>query len=171
MSRGRKWFAWILSGGAVLLLLLAVGTAMVLQSRWFYDRVRENIVGTVETATGGRMEIGSFRLDWRRLRAEAGALTLHGTEPAEGPPLFRAESLAVGIKILSILKRNVDIAYLDVTAPQVYLIIGPDGRTNVPEPKIKMKAGKPAIQSILDLAVGRFSLQRGQFEVASRGKT
>ena len=63
--------------------------------------------------------------------------------------------------IVSILKRNVDIAYLDVIAPHVYLIVGPDGRTNIPEPKVAKKSGKPAVQTILDLAIGRFSLERG----------
>jgi len=79
--------------------------------------------------------------------------------------------VAVGLKIVSLLKRSVDIAYLDVAAPQIYLIVGPDGRTNVPEPKAPRKAGKPAIETILDLAIGRFSVERGVFEVASAGKT
>jgi translocation and assembly module TamB len=171
MSRGHKWILWILGGGAAFLLLLTAAAVVVLQSQWFYDRVRRGIVETVETATGGRVEIGACRLDWRHLRAEVDAFTLHGTEPADKPPLFRAESIAIGLKIVSLLKRRVDIAYLDVTAPQVYLIVSPDGRTNVPEPKIHKQAGKPAIQTILDLAIGRFSLQRGQFEVASGGKT
>jgi translocation and assembly module TamB len=171
VTRGRKRFLWILGGGAACLLLLALTAILVLQSHWFYNRVRGRIVETVETATGGHVEIGAFRFDWRQLRAEVDALTLHGTEPADKPPLFHAESVTVGLKIISILKRDVDISYLDVIGPQVYLIVGPDGRTNVPEPKIPKKAGKPGLQSILDLAIGRFSVQRGQFELASKGKT
>ena len=170
MSRRGKWLTWILAGVAAV-LVFATTVAITLQSRWFYNRVRGAIVTTVETATGGRVEIGSFRFDWYRLRAEVRAFTLHGTEPAGKPPLLRAESVAVGLKIVSLLKRQVDIAYLDVTAPQVYLIVGPDGRTNVPEPKVPKKGGKPAVQTILDLAIGRFSLDRGQFESASGGRT
>jgi translocation and assembly module TamB len=171
VTRARKWIAAIMGGGACVLLLLVAAAVLVVQSQWFYNRVRTRLVETVETATGGRVEIGSFRFDWHKLRAEVDAFTLHGTEPADKPPLFRAESVAVGIKIISIFKHDIDIAYLDITAPQVYLIVGPDGRTNVPEPKVAPKAGKPPIQTILDLAIGRFSLQRGQFEVASHGKT
>ena len=168
----RKRIAWIGVGTVTgLLLLTVVAAVLVLRSRWFYERVRTKLVDTVETATGGRVEIGALRFDWRTMRAEVDALTIHGTEPADQPPLFRAESVAIGIKIISILKRSVDISYLDVVAPQVYLMVGPDGRTNVPEPKIHRKPGKPGLQSILDLAIGRFSLQRGQFSVASAGKT
>jgi translocation and assembly module TamB len=150
VSRARKWIAWILGGGAVLLLLLAGAAVLVVRSQWFYARVRAGIVKTVETATGGRVEIGAFRFDWHRLRAEVDDFTLHGTEPADQPPLFHAHSVAVGLKIVSLLKRHVDIAYLDVAAPQVYLIVGPDGRTNVPAPKVAKTGGKPAIRTILD---------------------
>jgi translocation and assembly module TamB len=171
MSRGARRIAWILAGGAAALVLLAAAAVGVVQSRWFYDRVRGRLVETVETATGGRVEIGSFHFDWHRLRAEVRGFTLHGTEPPDKPPLLRAESVAVGLTIVSLLKRNVDIAYLDVAAPQVYLAVGSDGHTNIPEPKVPKKAGKPAVQTILDLAIGRFSLERGQFEAASGGKT
>ena len=59
------------------------------------------------------------------------------TSPPDQPPLFRASSIAVGLKIVSLLKRDIDIQYLDVAEPRVYLIVYPDGRTNVPEPKVK----------------------------------
>jgi len=171
MSRGCKWAAWIFGGGAVALLAFALTVVVVVRSQWFYGRVRHSIIETVETATGGRVEIASFQFDWHSLRAEVRAFTLHGTEPADKPPLLRAESVAVGLKLVSLLKRQVDIAYLQVTAPQVYFMVRPDGSTNIPQPKVAKKPGKPAIQTILDLAIGRFSLERGRFEVASRGAT
>jgi translocation and assembly module TamB len=172
MSRARKWTAWILGGLGLALVAFAVTVVMVVRSPWFYNRVRHSIVETVETATGGRVEIASFRFDWHNLRAEVRGFTLHGKEPADKPPLAHAESVAVGLKIVSLLKKKVDIAYLDVTAPAIYLIVNADGSTNIPSPKVPPKpTGKPALQTILDLAIGRFSLERGQFEVASRGKT
>jgi translocation and assembly module TamB len=155
----------------VALLVFAATVVLVVRSQWFYGRVRRSIIETVERATGGRVEIASFRFDWHNLRAEVRSFTLHGAEPADKPPLLRAESVAVGLKLVSLWRRKVDIAYLDVAAPQVYLIVGPDGRTNVPQPKIAKKPGKPAIETILDLAIGRFSLDRGQFAVESRGTT
>ena len=160
------WWSAIALG---LLLVAAVTVTTVLQSQWFYNRVRTYLVDAVETATGGRVEIGSLRFHWKRLRAEVSDFVLHGTEPAGKPPLLRVSSAAVGLKIISVLKRDVDIQYLEVDRPQVYLIIYPDGRTNVPEPKIK-KQGKNAVETILDLAIGRFNIQNGLFEVESRTK-
>src|SRR5580658_2837656 len=135
MTRTRKRLLIVAATLSSFLLLSAISAVLILQSHWFYNQVRTRLVTTVETATGGRVEIGAFRFNWRTLRAEVDNFTLHGTEPADKPPLFHAASLAVGLKIVSLLPRDVDIQYLDVTAPQIDLIVAPDGRTNIPQPK------------------------------------
>ena len=61
------------------------------------------------------------------------------------------------------------LQYLDVRHPQVYVILYPDGRTNLPAPKVQ-RAGKGTVETILDLAIGRFSLQNGSFEVRGPGE-
>jgi translocation and assembly module TamB len=165
----RRRIAWCAAGGlAGLALGGAVAAILVLRSAWFYDRVRERVVSTVETATGGRVEAGSFQFDWKRLRAEIGMFAVHGTEPPGKPPLFRARTIAVGLKIVSILKRGLDIQYLEVAGPRVFLTIDSGGRTNLPAPKIH--GGRGAAETILNLAIGRFSLQNGVFEIESRGQ-
>jgi translocation and assembly module TamB len=170
MSR-RAHRVWIAVGSlAALALALALSAILVLRSDWFREKVRERIVAEVEKATGGRVEIGALRFDWKRMRAEVDGFVLHGSEPAGAPPLFRADAIVVGIKIVSVLKRSVDLQYLDVRRPQVYVILYPDGHTNLPAPKVR-RAGKGTIETILDLAIGRFSLQDGSFEVSGQGKT
>jgi translocation and assembly module TamB len=162
---------WIAVGSlAAAALVLAFSAILVLRSDWLRGKVRERIVAEVEKATGGRVEIGAFQFDWKQMRAEVDGFVLHGSEPAGAPPLFRADAIVVGIKIVSLLKRSVDLQYLDVRRPQVYAILYPDGHTNLPAPKVR-RAGKGTIESILDLAIGRFSLQDGSFEVSGHGKT
>jgi translocation and assembly module TamB len=153
-----------------LFLAAVLTTLYVVRSQWFFERVRQLIVSNVETATGGRVEVGFFRFNWTRLRAEIGKFTLHGLEPAEKPPLFHAAQIAVGVKVVSVLRGKVDIRYLEVQEPHLYLIVGRDGKTNVPEPKIKHPE-RPALETILDLAIGRFDLTKGLFEVESHGAT
>ena len=167
MNRRRlMWLpAWFALG---LAALLACGV-LVVRSSWFREQVRRRIVSEVETATGGRVEAGAFTFDWRRLRAEVKGLVVHGTETADKPPLFRASSVAVGLKIVSLLRRKFDIESLDVDAPRVYLILYPDGRTNVPEPKVHSQ--RSTVDALLDLAVGSFALQNGVFEVESHAPT
>lgn len=171
MSRRRKIVTIIAGSLLALLLVLAVAGVFVARSRWFHEMVRNRIVRELEDATGGRAELGSFSFDWRNLKAEVRDLVLHGTEPAGSPPLLRARSVTVGLKIVSLLKKAVDIDLLAVEQPQAHLILFPDGRTNVPEPKIKHPSNRTPMETVLDLAIHRFSIENGLLEVVSRGNT
>ena len=171
MRRRRRWrLAGKIAGVfTVLLVLLALVTILTLQSPWFYNQVRERIVRTVEKATGGRAEIGAFRFYWKQLRAEISDFTLHGTEPAGKPPLLHAAKVAVVLKIVSLWERDVDVQSLDVASPNVYVIVAPDGSTNLPKPKTASSGN--TMQTLLKLAIGRFALWNGVFEVESHGRT
>lgn len=161
--------AWTAGSVAAALVLAAAAAVLVVRSAWFYEKVRERLVRTLETATGGRVEIGAFRFDWRRMRADVTVLTLHGTEPGDKPPLLRCRAVAVGLKIVSLVKRDVDIEYLDVTAPRIYLMVAPDGGTNIPRPKVRSESNTMA--TILKLAIGRFAIDQGELEIEARGAT
>jgi translocation and assembly module TamB len=167
MKRKLLWAAGI--AGALGLLAIAAAILLV-QSSWFYNNVRERLVTTIETATGGRAEIGSFHFDWHTLRAEVRGFTLHGTETAGKPPLLHADSVAVGFKVISFLKPDVDIESLQIVAPRVSLIVKPDGSTNMPSPKGHNPQSN-TVETILKLAIGRFDLTHGQFAVESHGTT
>src|ERR1035438_9783434 len=54
---------------------------LVLRSEWFRGKARAWLVSSIETATGGRAEMGAFRFDFATLRVEADSFVLHGTEP------------------------------------------------------------------------------------------
>jgi translocation and assembly module TamB len=171
MRRRRRWkiAGKFVGAFVVLLALLGLVAVLTVQSPWFYNKVRERIVRTVETATGGRAEIGTFRFDWKQLRAEISDFTLHGTEPAGKPPLLHAAKVAVVLKIVSLWERDVDVQSLDVASPDVFLIVAPDGSTNLPKPKTASSGN--AMQTLLKLAIGRFALWNGVFEVESHGRT
>src|SRR6185437_16966837 len=104
MSRTSRGAIWAAAGIAALVLLVVVAGVAVVRTQWFRDRVRDRIVSDVERASGGRVEIGSFQFDWKTLTAKVSPFVLHGKEAAGEQPLFRAESITVGLKIVSILK-------------------------------------------------------------------
>jgi translocation and assembly module TamB len=156
---------------ASIAMIFALTATLAVRSDWFRELVRQRLAATIATATGGRVEIGGVTLGWTRLRVEAVDFTIHGTEPPGKPPLFHAASVALELKIVSVFQRKVDLAALDVAAPRVYLIVAPDGRTNLPEPKVPAGRSRPPVETIMDLAIGRFSLQGGVFEVDSHGQT
>ena len=160
----------LIAGASVLglVILLAVTVIAIARSSWFREQVRQRIVAEAERATGGRIEIGSFDLQWRTLTAQVNGFVIHGTEPPGSAPLLRARSITVRLKILSVLKRTVDLQSVDVEQPQVGLIINPDGATNVPQPKVLRTSNKSAAQTILDLAIRRFTIRNGTIQLNSQ---
>ncbi len=160
----------LIAGGSVLSLLLVLSAAAVLltQTAWFHSLVRERIVRVVEDATGGRVEIGAFGLDWRRLRVTADDFAVHGLEPAGQSPLLQARRVQVDFKVTSILRGMVDISALEVEQPRAHLMLFPNGTTNLPEPKVKPRSGEGPLRTVVDLAIGRFDLSRGEVVFESR---
>ena len=165
----RRRIVWMAAGAITALVIAAVVVVLTVSSPWFYEKVRERLVSTLETATGGRVEIGSFHFDWRHMRADVTTLTLHGLEPQGKPPLFRCASASVGLKIISVFKRDIDLQYLNVEAPRIYLIVEADGSTNLPHPKVRSRSNP--IESILKLAIGRFDIAHGELTVEAHGTT
>jgi uncharacterized protein involved in outer membrane biogenesis len=168
MNRPVKWTVRILGGIVALLLLLGLAAILILPSAWFRGKVRDRMVFEIERVSGGRSEIGEFRFDWKNLTAEVAPFVLHGTEPATERPLFRAESVKVGLKIISIAKKDVDIASLVVEGPQVNILVNADGTTNFPGPKIKRDSSKDPVEQLLDLAVGHIDLRNGWVRYADK---
>jgi translocation and assembly module TamB len=172
MARRRRVLFIGLATVVCLLLATGIGGLIIVRSDWFFEQVRQKLVSTVETATGGRVEAASFHFDWSHLRAEVRGFALHGTEPAGKPALVRANRVTVGLKIISVWKRDLDIESLDVDSPHVFLKVFPDGQTNIPEPKIKKKKSeRNTLETILDLKIRRVHIDRGIYEMDTRGTT
>ncbi len=73
----------LISVGSVIALLVIAVVAVVWigNSDWLREKFRQRIVAEAMAATGGRVEIGAFKLDWRTLTAELDNVVLHGKEP------------------------------------------------------------------------------------------
>jgi translocation and assembly module TamB len=165
-SRGVKIAAFSFLALLGLGVALLVAGVLVVQTAWFKNLVRERMVAVIERATGGSVQIGSFSYDWRDLTAEVQAFVLRGTEPASAPPLFRADKIKIGLKIISALEKKVDIASLIIESPHLYIIIGPDGSTNIPRPKTA-RFNQNVIEDLLDLHVKHIELRHGMAEYNS----
>ena len=164
MRRPVKWALGAAAGLALLGLLTLAAAFFVVRSEWFHNQVLSRMVAELERATGGEASIGSSRIDWRGLRVTVEDIVIHGKEPKEAEPLLRIRKVEAGMKVLSLMKRQVDLASLTVEEPAVHLIVGPDGETNLPRPKIQGR-GKGTVETIFDLAVKRFRLEKGVLRV------
>ena len=158
MSR-RVRISLIAMGSFIALLVIAVVAVIGIgNSDWLREKFRQRIIAEATEATGGRMEIGAFRLDWRTLTAELDNVVLHGKEPAGAVPFLTIKRLVIGFRILSLAEKTFDVARLEAENPQAHLIIQPDGSTNVPEPP---PPHHDIPKLIMDLRIGRFNLTDG----------
>ena len=156
MTRWRKVGLGVLA----VLVVLCLITAVILQSDWFRDQVRRQIIAVAEDATGGKVEIGAFEFDWTHLRATLRNFVLHGTEPRTEAPLLQAKLVVVDLKLFA-QGESIDLSALTITEPRANLILAADGSTNIPEPKVKPKPGKPTLETLVDLKVGHFAVEHG----------
>ena len=123
-----KWIAVGL-GGLVALVVLALVAVVLLVDPNDY---RDEVAARVEAATGrqltleGDMELALF--PWIALDVSGVAL---GNPPGfDAPPLLRAERARVGVKLLPLLQRRIEIRRIAIDAPQVELVTLADGRNN-----------------------------------------
>jgi translocation and assembly module TamB len=162
----------LFAAGAVILLIAIVTVTVVFVARsdWLREKARGRIVAEAEKATGGRVEISAFKFDWRTLRAELDHLIVHGREPSGQAPLLTVDRATVGLRIISLMQREFDVALVSVEHPQVHVIVDAGGMTNIPEPKVS-RAGKSGVETILALKIGKFELAGGTVLVESPGSS
>ncbi len=168
MSKRNRILLRIVGSLAALVVVLVVASVLILQSAWFSNYVRGKIIQVTEESTGGVAELGSFQFDWTHLTARIRNFVLHGTEPKGADPLARVALLEVRLKLFSGLKKAVDLQYLGIEQPQVNLMVLPDGKTNIPEPKVTKQSSsdKSGLETVVNLAVGQFKIENGLLRYA-----
>lgn len=152
--------------GALIAVLAIVGVLLV-RSAWFENYVKRTIITATEESTGGQAGIGTFRFEWRHLTAVLTDFVIHGTEPEGTPPLLRVARVQLKFRLFTSRHHLWDITYLGVDRPQANVIVYPDGRTNVPSPRKPSSTNSP-LETVVDLAIGRFDLTNGLIEFAAQ---
>src|ERR1700761_304600 len=82
---------------AVLALLIG-GAAWYASTPQFENRVRAELIGVIERATGGRVELGAFHWHLLHLQFEADNLTIHGLEAPGEVPYAHVDRVYVEVK-------------------------------------------------------------------------
>ena len=167
MTRARHLTRQILVAAAILLMVIAGAGLLIVRSGWFRELVRQRIVSEIETATGGRVEVGNFSFKWETLVAKISPLVLHGTEPSSETPLLRVESVSVGLRVISMLERKFDLSSVSLDQPRLRIVVYPDGSNNLPQPK-GSSSGKSWAENLVDLAVRRYAVTGGMAEIDLR---
>jgi translocation and assembly module TamB len=123
-------------------VLLVAAAALTLRSAAFHRYVLTLIVTHAEQASGGRVQVGDFAFRSAGLRIDLYRVALHGTEPADAPPLFQADRIEAGLRVISWLGRDVNLNDLELLHPVVHLRVDAGGNSNLPAPS-GGASGKP----------------------------
>src|SRR6185436_16463116 len=156
MKRLRRIALWTLAALVFLAGLAVVVGLLIVRSERFHQYIQRRIIEEAARATGGRVELGGYSLDWHNLTAQVQGLVIHGKESAAEPPLLQVGSATVGLRIISVLETKIDLASLRVERPQAYFVVYPDGSTNFPGP-----GGRPGrlwSEELLTLKVGTYAI-------------
>ena len=145
--------------GVSVLVIVALA-AVITQTATFHRFLLATVIRKAEAATGGRVEIGGLAFSWRGLRVDFYNVVLHGTELPAERPLLAADHLAVGVKILSVWKRQVDLNEILLDHPVLSLQIDLAGRNNFPV--APSSTGETnSNNNIFDLAIQHVRVQSG----------
>jgi translocation and assembly module TamB len=151
-----------------LLAVALVSLYFLASSAGFENFVRREMVLKIETATGGRVEIASFHWHLLHLEAEADGLVIHGLEAPGEAPYAQVARLRVRLSVLGFLSPRLLLSELEISQPQLHLIVYPDGSTNQPQPHRPQKPGKPAIERLFDVKAGDVAIEQGALDYENR---
>lgn len=170
--------------GAGLLTLATLGAVLYLRSAHFHRYVQARIVSQIERATGGRVELGSCRVNFTdlpwlppppentlfrsylpalpALEVKLQRLVIRGRETDPNLPLFVADSIFIRLKIASLLWRKIDWRLLRLARPRIHLEVDTTGRSNIPGPERRQATAKPLADKVLDLAIKHLEITDGE---------
>ena len=164
MRKLRRILLRIGVGLTIVAIACAIAGLLVVRSGWFQEQVRERIISEIELSTGARVEIGNFDFDWEHLSATVSSLAVHGKEPAGEAPLLAVQSITLGLRVISMFERKVDLSFLRLERPVLRIVFYPDGSTNFIPPHDRTTWA----EDLLDVAVRRYEVADGIVEYDDR---
>jgi translocation and assembly module TamB len=155
------WMLRIFGGIFLLLVLLAGGLMFYASTPHFANIVRTKVITVLEDATGGRVTLGTLNWSVRHLSVEVDDLTIHGLEGKGEMPYAHIGRLYARVKILSFVRAQLGLDFMEVDRPSFHLIVYPDGHTNQPTPRIKSGNNAADVRTVFALQAGRIEVNDG----------
>ncbi|MFZ0941787.1 MAG: translocation/assembly module TamB domain-containing protein [Candidatus Sulfotelmatobacter sp.] len=163
--RWRQIIGGVLAGICFLIIASGVGAYFFLKSESFQKIAIRTVVKDTDAATGGRAEIGKLEFQLSSLTATLYNITLHGSEPANQPPLLHIDKLTVGLQIQSIVQHKISLSQLLIEHPVAYVRVARNGKSNLPQSPRKQDGRNI---TVFDLAARHVRLTDGQVHYNDR---
>jgi translocation and assembly module TamB len=157
----KRIIGWALAGIVGLIVIAAVGGCLYLKSPSFQRLAISKIEQEAAAATGTKTNIGRFDVNLSTLTAHLYDITLRGTEGPDQPPLLYADKLTVGVKILSVLRRQFSLSELLIERPIVHMQVDRSGKNNLPTAPPSQNTSHTGI---FDLGIGHAAITGGEID-------
>ena len=116
---------------AILLALVAGGLAIFIAT-FDADRYRPLLVDRLQQALGRPVQLGHVRLGWRQgLAIELEGLNVAEDPATSGEPLLQAESISAVIRLLPLLKQDVQVSSIVIRRPTIDVVRDAQGHVNL----------------------------------------
>jgi translocation and assembly module TamB len=144
----------------VLLVALLISVLLwYTTTKSFEQWVRGRLVTAIERATGGRAELGRFKVVPLRFEVDIVDLTIHGRERAQDVPLVHVDRLGAIVNLPSILGASIGFHSLTLEHPVVHLIFYADGTTNRPTPQMPASTN---FEHLFSISIDKLFVKRGE---------
>jgi translocation and assembly module TamB len=157
----RKIVGWTLASMIALIVIGAVAGYFYLRSSGFQEFAMRKIIAQADESTGGRTQIRAFDFKLSTLTAHLYGIVIRGTESPDSPPLLAVDKLTVGLKIKSIIHRQISLSDLLIEHPVMHLQVDRAGNSNIPQSPTQNSSSHT---SVFELAVGHVGLSRGEID-------
>jgi len=119
---------------ALVILVLAAGALIFINSPGFEAEARRYIVREIARRTGAGVSLEGFSWNPWKQHFTLDNLTIRGVEPTTDPPLATFPRIDVGLSLRSLLDRKINLFELTITNPEFHITVDENGRTNFPNP-------------------------------------
>ncbi|HWG58964.1 MAG TPA: translocation/assembly module TamB domain-containing protein [Candidatus Acidoferrales bacterium] len=146
---------------AIALVVLVVAACIIVHTSAFSHFVQRKAVSYAEAKVGAPVEMGSIAIRWSKLGAEVRGLRIYGRRGLAAPPLFAADEGTVGVRIVSLWRRQFEISRLILVHPVIHFAVDAQGQTNLPVPP-PSKTKTNVVATIFNLKIRHFEIQSGE---------
>jgi len=144
-----------------MLAALAGAAYVVAHTEAFNRFVLAKVIEKAEAATGAPVSIRRMDIHWRNLGVDFYDFAVNGKAGATEPPLFRANHLGIGLKIVSVLKRKIDLSEIVLDDPVLDLQIDAHGVSDIPASPSSSGSSNP-VNTAFDMAIGHVLINSGR---------
>lgn len=130
MIQKKSWK--ILAAITVSFFALLCAGVFTIHTLAFRNWARQKIIQQVTQKTGTRPRIQSLDFRFFPFTADFYGVVVDGTEPARSAPLFQAQRIRITLRILPLLRGEVQIDGILLEKPQARILVDAQGRSNLP---------------------------------------